>query len=66
MRQDPNEMTASALMCEIASFMLRCSIQSNKKPLTREEWEDQRSEWERHREVCAELDRRFPRVEAKS
>lgn len=53
-------------MCEIASFMLRCSIQSNKKPLTREEWEDQRSEWERHREVCAELDRRFPRVEAKS
>lgn len=47
MRQDPTDMTISALVCEIASFMKRYSDQ-----LPREEWE-------RHHAVCDELDRRF-------
>lgn len=49
MRQEPKDMATSELVCELATFTVRMS-----EKLAREDWE-------RHRAVQAELDRRVPK-----
>jgi hypothetical protein len=51
MRQEPTDMATSELVCELAAFTRRAA---NCDDLSREDWE-------RHRAVAAELDRRIPR-----